>query len=1448
MRQIRYLEAGVSAWLLMSAGVSAIPLFNNVNGVDVNGKQCPLPTKYDAECPQLCVPNQSQCPAPVARTCGSGLQFCNDGTCKPSCEGVKNICMCGDTGAIEVLFPCKSGMTLDIEYYNNDTQIMNTCARALGLSVVRSYDLQSKEPMWLKCPTAAKEPFTWREPMWVSVWALAGGYFGLLMLWILYKRIREKGINSVPESNNPTVELPDKSSKMDSAEGLEKPAKPAEDWSDNSSEGSISEQLVLKGYRRDVFGLFMFTLTIAYCIGMFVWLAVLTADYYGALTGKEFDVYLGFKMSSAIFIAVWYATAIVVLALNISRLRIRNFFRLQSAPRYGQWVQVEKQQQALILLEDNSQLLQLVRRIESILKRAFGWDVIVNTVPLERTEDGTKYFNFQCTRYVYNEATSRFDPYQFDYLGSTNAALLEHAGGLSQKEASFRLELIGPNFISVYVPNFAVALAQEFFGYFYLYQFMVLWLFYYYSYYYIGIADTVVILLSALVKVVIRLRSERRVKQMAEHVDLCKVLRDSRWKEISTADLVPGDVLEVKEGTVVPCDGVILSGNVVVDESSLTGEPLPVRKFPLKEDDIIYDRMTSGKVNTVFAGTTVTQAAPQGGYNTAPTEGDQEERRVTALVTHTGTLTDKGQLVQKILFPSPISFIFNEQIKIVMIILLIWAVILFVLAVWLQRSAGTGAWFFAMFNICQLISPILPAALVVGQSVAAGRLRTQHIYCVDLPRVIIAGKVRIFCFDKTGTLTKEGLEFYGAIAKETSSSSSASATSSSLDEEKRVDVRERVECHRFGERTEAMGEMPYDLRMGLATCHSVTEVGGQLIGNPVDIEMFNATGWHLLPNAEHPEFVDSLAAPSPLPPDQGSTRAEEPEKTAENRHLVHIVRRFEFVHARASMSVAVLDRATGRCHVFVKGSFEKIRELSNPDSIPADYDRITSRLAREGCYVLAIAHRDLGLVDDLDRIRNWTRDELEQDVDFLGLILFKNKLKEDTTAAISALKSGDTRTVMITGDNALTGIFIARQCGMVPEGQRILLADVGPKGELVWTDVDVENEADAVVEDGEIEDAVAGGGVELAVTGKAFNHFLSNNRIRSLLLHVRVFARMTPHGKVRCVQLHMERGITAMCGDGGNDCGALRAAHVGLALSEAEASIVSPFSTNKRTIMSCVELLRQGRAALATNFAAYRYLILYGQNMVMLKTFTGYFSVAMPQWLSILVDGFITVALSFAVTQARAAPRLAPKRPTARILGAEILTSTIGQVLINWIFLIGATALLYSQDWFRCREFDSSTVDTAKWWLLGDNFETETLALVVLFQWVNAAFVVNLGYVFRAAWWRNWILIFFWAAYIGIVSYVELADPNPLGCAFRMNCGNPSALQRLGLPAPWWGIEKYNINLGHNVLPREFRFKLWGLSIANMLAAVLFELFVVLGPVRNYATQRHSRKRLQLKL
>lgn len=124
---------------------------------------------------------------------------------------------------------------------------------------------------------------------------------------------------------------------------------------------------------------------------------------------------------------------------------------------------------------------------------------------------------------------------------------------------------------------------------------------------------------------------------------------------------------------------------------------------------------------------------------------------------------------------------------------------------------------------------------------------------------------------------------------------------------------------------------------------------------------------------------------------------------------------------------------------------------------------------------------------------------------------------------------------------------------------QIIIADMNDKDSVEWRKVMSDHSS---TEDKRVVDIVdlhamlqsshdGGPQVELAVTGKAFNRLIQSGDMRRYLLDTRIFARMSPHDKVDCVKLHMERAVTAMCGDGGNDAGALKASHCGIALSEA---------------------------------------------------------------------------------------------------------------------------------------------------------------------------------------------------------------------------------------------------------------------------------------------------------
>ena len=94
-----------------------------------------------------------------------------------------------------------------------------------------------------------------------------------------------------------------------------------------------------------------------------------------------------------------------------------------------------------------------------------------------------------------------------------------------------------------------------------------------------------------------------------------------------------------------------------------------------------------------------------------------------------------------------------------------------------------------------------------------------------------------------------------------------------------------------------------------------------------------------------------------------------------------------------------------------------------------------------------------------------------------------------------------------------------------------------------------------------------------------------------MLAKTQVFARMSPDEKNEVVERLQAMGHTVlMCGDGANDCAALKAADVGLSLSEAEASVAAPFTSRTPDIGCALEVVREGRAALVTSFSCFKYM------------------------------------------------------------------------------------------------------------------------------------------------------------------------------------------------------------------------------------------------------------------
>ena len=469
------------------------------------------------------------------------------------------------------------------------------------------------------------------------------------------------------------------------------------------------------------------------------------------------------------------------------------------------------------------------------------------------------------------------------------------------------------------------------------------------------------------------------------------------------------------------------------------------------------------------------------------------------------------------------------------------------------------------YVVATAIPPLLPTAFTISVGISNKRLASKsNIACSDAERILVAGKVKLAFFDKTGTLTKQGMDFL-----------SASVNVGQVDPD------------------DNKNEEPGYLRIGMATCHSLVYTSdGTMVGNHVDKNMFQAVHGIL----EHKLKEDIIRITV-----DGSTFS--------------VLKRFEFDHHRMTMSVIIQD-AGGNLFVFVKGSGEKIKSICFASSIPLDFDQVLDLCAKKGIYQISMAMKALkSLPQEFDSettLSGLSRDEIERDLSFVGVINFKNTLREETRDVIRQLDEGDVKSVMVTGDSLLTGICIARECGMIKSDETVLLGKgVNEHGDVIWVDED-----DNIVPAPTISHLLKGHTV-LGITGNVW-HLMVNESIAAAMYigdYIRVYGRCTPNQKADIISSFIENGtICSMVGDGGNDCGALRTAHVGIALSDAEASLVAPFTALDKNITSILDVLREGRCALASAFAAYKYMIIYGQIESLTQLINAYFSISFSQW------------------------------------------------------------------------------------------------------------------------------------------------------------------------------------------------------------------------------------------
>lgn len=281
-------------------------------------------------------------------------------------------------------------------------------------------------------------------------------------------------------------------------------------------------------------------------------------------------------------------------------------------------------------------------------------------------------------------------------------------------------------------------------------------------------------------------------------------------------------------------------------------------------------------------------------------------------------------------------------------------------------------------------------------------------------------------------------------------------------------------------------------------------------------------------------------------------------------------------------------------------------------------------------------------------------------------------MKKESPETLKSLRDADIRTIMCTGDNILTAISVGREAGLIqcPHVYVPSINDTPLPGEtvIIWRDV---NEPDNILDTTTLKPVKVGNNnievlprsdYTLAVTGDVFRLLFRDENdipeeyLNEVLLKSSIYARMSPDEKHELmIQLQKLDYTVGFCGDGANDCGALKAADVGISLSEAEASVAAPFTSKIFNISCVLDVIKEGRAALVTSFACFQYMSLY--SAIQFVTITILYSRGsnLGDFQFLYIDLLLIIPIAICMSWSKSNDNIAKKRPSANLISPKIL-------------------------------------------------------------------------------------------------------------------------------------------------------------------------------------------------
>jgi len=578
--------------------------------------------------------------------------------------------------------------------------------------------------------------------------------------------------------------------------------------------------------------------------------------------------------------------------------------------------------------------------------------------------------------------------WHLDIQEAARALEADLSAGLSEAEVRSRLDRYGPNALreekgrsrlKIFLDQFSDFIIWVLFGAALVSGFLQEWV--------DALAIIAIVILNAVLGFVQENRAEKSLlalKKMA--APFSKVIRGGIRSSIPSAELVPGDLIEIEAGDHVPADSRVAwhTPNFAVQEASLTGESSPVLKTTLELEE--RDVPLAERANIVYMGTAIVAGKGR------------------ALVAETGMKTELGRIagmIQSISGEStPLQKRLDQFGK--WIVYLCFGLVAVVFLMGLLRGGAVLDMFLTSVSLAVAAIPEgLPAVVTVALALGVQRMIRRHVLIRKLPSVETLGCATVICSDKTGTLTKNEMTVRSVF------------TLTGIYDVTGTGYEPRGEFLLAGTAVDPKTneDLLACLRAGVL-CNGADLVEGEgparIVGDPTEGAILTAAakaGIRKAALSEAAPFVEEIPFDS-------------------ERKLMTIIRR----------------NAEPRLHIaYVKGAPDVLLErcskvLENGRERPgteADLGRVletNARLSDQALRVLAVAFRTF-----VREPEEYHAAHIETDLTFAGLIAMIDPPREEVKDAVAKCRHSGIKTVMITGDHKNTAVAIARELGFFGE-------------------------------------------------------------------------------------------------------------------------------------------------------------------------------------------------------------------------------------------------------------------------------------------------------------------------------------------------------------------------------------------------------------------------------